>query len=294
MTDDNLIDFQRDVFTHEGKSRTVFRQGTGPAVIVMAELPGISPMVFDFARRVAAIGCTAVVPHLYGDPGRDPSPAAHGLASALANVAGQIGPICMSREFVVFATGRTSSVVHWLRALAEHEHQRCGGPGVGAVGMCFTGGFALAMAVDDRLIAPVISQPGLPLAFTSRQTCSIDVSPSDLARIKQRCADGLSVLGLRFRGDRRSPTERFNFLHDQLGDAFIAIELDDADANPDAVLSPHSVLTEHLIDQPGQPTQAALHQVLDFLRSRLVVGSPTECRQVIRPNPPDHTQPTDR
>ena len=272
MTDDNLTDFQRDVFTHEGKSRTVFRQGTGPAVVVKAELPGMSPMVFDFARRVAAIGCTAVVPHLHGNPGRDPSPAAHGLASALVNVAGQIGPICISREFVVFATGRTSPVVHWLRALAEHEHQRCGGPGVGAVGMCFTGGFALAMAVDDRLIAPVISQPGLPLAFTSRQKRSIDVSPSDLARIKQRCADGLCVLGLRFRGDRRSPAERFDFLRDQLGDAFMAIELDDADANPDAVLSPHSVLTEHLIDHPGQPTQAALHQVLDFLRSRLVVG----------------------
>ena len=79
-------------------------------------------------------------------------------------------------------------------------------------------------------------------------------------------------MGLRFRGDRRSPAERFDFLRDQLGDAFTAIELDDADANPDAVLSPHSVLTEHLIDEPGQPTHAALQQVLDFLRSRLVEG----------------------
>jgi dienelactone hydrolase len=198
MTDDDLIDFRRDTFTHEAKTRTVFRQGSGPAVIVMAEFPGISPMVFDFARRVAREGCTAVVPHLYGNPGRDPSPAAHGLIAAVANTAGQVGPICISREFVVFASGRTSPVVHWLRALAAHEHQRCGGPGVGAVGMCFTGGFALAMAVDDRLIAPVMSQPGLPLAFTSRQKCSIDLSPSDLARIKQRCADGLSVMGLRF------------------------------------------------------------------------------------------------
>jgi dienelactone hydrolase len=272
MTDDNLIDFVPDTFTHEGKTRTVFRQGSGPAVIVMAEFPGISPMVFDFARRVAAVGCTVVVPHLYGNPGRDPSPAAHGLVAALANVAGQFGPVCVSREFVVFATGRTSPVVQWLRALAEHEHQRCGGPGVGAVGMCFTGGFALAMAVDDRLIAPVLSQPGLPLAFTSRQKCAIDVAPSDLAQIKQRCAEGLSVMGLRFRGDRRSPAERLDFLRDQLGDAFIAIELDDADANPDGVLNPHSVLTEHLIDEPGEPTQAALHQVLDFLRGRLVAS----------------------
>ncbi len=235
----------------------------------MAEFPGISPMVFDFARRVAGMGCTAVVPHLYGNPGRDPSPAAHGRAAAVANVLGQAGPVCVSREFVVFATGRTSPVVHWLRALAEHEHKRCGGTGVGAVGMCFTGGFALAMAVDDRLIAPVLSQPGLPLAFTARQRCSIDVSPADLDRIARRCADGLSVMGLRFRGDKRSPAERFAFLRERLGDAFTAIELDDSAANPDGVLSPHSVLTEHLIDEPGQPTQVALHQVLDFLRTRL-------------------------
>ncbi|MFI5536995.1 dienelactone hydrolase family protein [Nocardia sp. NPDC051900] len=270
MSDDDLHDFERDSFTYDGKTRALFRRGAGPAVIVMAEFPGISPEVFDFARRVAGLGCTAVVPHLYGNPGRDPSPAAHGLVSALANVAGQLGPICVSREFVVLATGRTSPVVHWLRALAEHEHRRCGGPGVGAVGMCFTGGFALAMAVDDRLIAPVLSQPGLPLGFTSRQRYSIDLSASDLARVKQRCADGLSVMGLRFCGDRRSPAERFDFLRDQLGEAFIAIELDDAAANPDAVLDPHSVLTEHLIDEPGQPTQAALHRVLDFLGSRLL------------------------
>ncbi|MFE7743545.1 dienelactone hydrolase family protein [Nocardia sp. NPDC057455] len=275
MSDDDLTDFQHNTFTYAGKTRTIFRRGRGPAVIVMAEFPGISPEVFDFARRVSASGCTAVVPHLYGNPGRDPSPAAHGRAAALANVVGQIGPICVSREFVVFATGRTSPVVHWLRALAEHEHRRCGGPGVGAVGMCFTGGFALAMAVDDRLVAPVMSQPGLPLALTARQKCSIDLSPADLARVKQRCAEGLSVMGLRFRGDRRSPAERFDFLREQLGDAFTAIELDDADANPNAVLSPHSVLTEHLIDEPGQPTRAALDRVLDFLRERLLIDFPT-------------------
>lgn len=271
MADDDLHDFEHATFTHEGKSRTIFRQGSGPAVIVMAEFPGISPDVFDFARRVARIGCTAVVPHLYGNPGRDPDPAAHGTLAALANVAGQFGPICVSREFVVLATGRTSPVVQWLRALAADEHRRCGGPGVGAVGMCFTGGFALGMAVDDRLVAPVLSQPGLPLGFTTRQKCSIDLSPDDLERVKQRCGEGLSVMGLRFRGDRRSPAQRFEFLRRELGDAFIAIELDDAAANPEGVLSAHSVLTEHLIDEPGEPTQAALHRVLDFLAERLDV-----------------------
>jgi dienelactone hydrolase len=275
MADDPLTDFQTDTFIHEGKARNIFRQGTGPAVIVMAEFPGISPEVFAFARRVAGSGCTAVIPHLYGVPGRDPNPKTHGRLAAVANVIGQLGPVCISREFVVLATGRTSPVVQWLRALAEHEHQRCGGPGVGAVGMCFTGGFALAMATDDRLLAPVISQPGLPLALSEKQKYAIDVSPDDMQRIKERCGDGLSVLGLRFRGDKRSPAERFGYLRQQLGESFVAIELDDAAANPDGVLSPHSVLTEHLIDEPGEPTQEALHQVLDFLRARLGIHEPT-------------------
>ncbi|RUP31438.1 MULTISPECIES: dienelactone hydrolase family protein [Mycolicibacterium] len=274
MADDNLADFDTESFSHDGKTRPVFRKGDGPAVIVMAEFPGISPDVFDFARRVAARGCTAVVPHLYGVPGRDPDPDAHGPVAAVANVLSQMGQVCVSREFVVLATGRTSPVVRWLRALAEHEHRRCGGPGVGAVGMCFTGGFALAMAVDERIVAPVLSQPGLPLAITSRRRGAIDVAPSDMERIRSRCAQGLSVLGLRFAGDRRSPAERFAFLREQLGDAFIAVELDDATANPDAVLSPHSVLTEHLIDEPGQPTYQALQRVLDFLGTKLEVRQP--------------------
>ena len=78
------------------------------------------------------------------------------------------------------------------------------------------------------------------------------------------------MLGLRFKGDRNVPKERFEFLREQLGDAFVAVELEDEHANPDAAMSPHSVLTEHLIDEPGQPTRDALDQVLDLFRTRLL------------------------
>ena len=124
------------------------------------------------------------------------------------------------------ATGRTSLVVNWLRALAASEHSACGGPGVGAIGMCFTGGYALAMATDDRLLAPVLSQPSTPFAITKKQKRSIDISRADLDAVKRRCAvDNLTVLGLRFKGDRFVPAERFDFLRAELGDAFVAIEL---------------------------------------------------------------------
>src|SRR4051794_9224097 len=139
--------------------------------------------------------------------------------------------------------------------------------------MCFTGGFALAMAADDRLLAPVLSQPSLPIGITKSHRRSIDISTDDLAKVRGRCAaEGLEVLGLRFKSDRFVPAERFAFLREQLGDAFVAVELDDDAAHPDAAMKPHSVLTEHLIDDAGQPTRAALDQVLELFRSRLLVS----------------------
>ncbi|MGZ4586469.1 MAG: dienelactone hydrolase family protein, partial [Mycobacteriaceae bacterium] len=128
MADDDLHDFERTDFTHHGKSRTVYRLGTGPAVIVMAEVPGITPKVLAFARRVASIGCTAVLPHLFGTPGRDGDPSAVGKVRAGAYLASTLIPLCVSREFVVLARGKTSPVVTWLRALAVDEHEKCGGP----------------------------------------------------------------------------------------------------------------------------------------------------------------------
>ena len=272
MADDDLHDFERTTFTHDGKARTVFRLGSGPAVIVISEMPGISPKVAGFARKVAAIGCTAVMPHLFGVPGRDPNPEERGGKFAAARYGlSSIVPACISKEFATFAVGKTSPVVSWLRALAASEHERCGGPGVGAVGMCFTGGFALAMAVDDRMLVPVLSQPSMPLGLTKKHKRSIDISPDDLEKVKHRCAaEGLEVLGLRFTSDGFVPDERFDFLREQLGDAFVAVELGDDDANPAATMKPHSVLTEHLIDDPGTRTREALDTVLDLFRTKLL------------------------
>lgn len=271
MGDDSLTDFDLGNFEADGVTHPVYRSGTGPAVIVMAEIPGITPKVADFARTVRDAGFSVTMPDLFGTPGRDPAPDAHGRLGAAQTMLKAVGRICISREFSLLATGKTSPVVAWLRRLAAHEHARCGGPGVGAVGMCLTGGFALAMAADERMLAPVLSQPSLPLG--RRRARGIDISPEDLDAVRQRCAAGkLQVLGLRFTSDRFVPDERFAWLREQLGDAFVAVELDDEDANPDGVLAPHSVLTEHLVDEPGSPTRAALDDVLDLLSAKLLTG----------------------
>ena len=261
---DVLADFTKEQFTAQGKTRDIFRLGSGPAVIVIAEIPGITPNVAGFARKVAAIGCTAVLPHLFGVPG-----AAASVSTALKS----IGPACVSREFSVWALKKTSPVTVWLRALAAHEHERCGGPGVGALGMCFTGGFALAMMVDDTVVAPVLSQPSLPFPISKRHKADIGISDSDLAKVKSRVAQGACLIGLRFTHDPFCFEARFETLRRELGDGFIAVELDSSPGNPYGhPKNAHSVLTEHLDDREGTPTRAALDQVLDFFKQRLEVA----------------------
>ncbi len=259
---DALHGFESTTFSAGGGTRPVYRTGTGPAVVVMSELPGITPRVAEFGRRVAGAGLTAVMPHLFGDDGRPPTTGY--TASTLARA-------CISREFTVMAAGRTSPIIGWLRDLARDAHRRCGGPGVGAVGMCFTGGFALAMMVDDIVVAPVLSQPSLPFPLSRKLRTDVGLSGPDLARVVERAAAGTCVLGLRFSGDRASPPERFARLRDLLGDGFVAVELDSSPGNPHGHRrGAHSVLTEDLDDRPGTPTRAALDQVLAFFTDRLL------------------------
>jgi len=245
------------------EGRDVWVGGSGPAVVVIHEMPGLHPGVVEFARRLTGAGFTAYLPSLFGVPGR-PFSMGESMRSILR--------CCVSREFTVFAAGRTSPIVDWLRRLAAVAHDECGGAGVGAVGMCFTGGFALAMAVDDRMLAPVLSQPGMPPPIGARRRAALQLSDADLARVKERAAaDGLCALGLRFTNDPAVPAERFATLRRELGDAFIAVEIDSAAGNPHGIpTDAHSVLTLHLVDEPGHPTRAALDRVIAFYRERLL------------------------
>jgi dienelactone hydrolase len=255
-------DFQPLELTFDGETRTVFRRGTGPAVIVIHEAPGLYPAVAAFGRRVVDEGFTVYMPSLVGTPGRPMS-----VPYAVSTIA----RACVMREFTVWATRTTSPVTTWLRALARHAHAECGGPGVGAVGMCLTGGFALAMAVDDTMLAPVLSQPSLPFAVTRAQRSDLGIDDQALARVKQRAAEqDLCVLGLRFTGDPMVPAARFRRLRDELGDNFIAIEIDSRPGNRHGIRrTAHSVLTFDFVDRPDHPTRAAHDRVIAFLRERL-------------------------
>ncbi|MFM8389000.1 MAG: dienelactone hydrolase family protein, partial [Actinomycetota bacterium] len=151
-----LDGWQRGEFTAAGFTHTTYRKGTGPGVVVVHEIPGITPGVLRFAEEVVAAGFTVVMPLLVGEVGRDVSQGY--LASSMSK-------ICVSREFTTMAMKKTSPVIAYLRALARQLHEDVGGPGVGAIGMCFSGGFALGMMLDDLMVAPVLSQPSLPFAM---------------------------------------------------------------------------------------------------------------------------------
>jgi dienelactone hydrolase len=262
--DDALEDFEARSITLDGAAKTVHVSGKGRAVIVMAEMPGISPHVARFARWVRDAGFTVYMPSLFGRDGAVASPEE---AVAVFKRA------CVSAEFRAFAADEASPVTQWLRGLARLAHQECGGPGVGAIGMCFTGNFALSMMLESSVLAPVLSQPTLPL----EKPAAIGISPADLATVRQRLErEDLTVLAYRFEGDKWCRGERFAAYQEALGPRFVARVLPDNAANPNpppffkhVVASPHSVVTAHLIDEAGQPTRAARDEILAFFQSRL-------------------------
>ncbi|MGN6530013.1 MAG: dienelactone hydrolase family protein [Burkholderiaceae bacterium] len=262
--DDPLDDFACRVMGFDDVERRVHVAGTGPAVIVLAEMPGISPHVARFARWVRDAGMTVYMPSLFG---RD------GAAASVEEAVAVFRRTCVRAEFRALADGGSPPVTAWLRALARRAHEECGGPGVGAVGMCFTGNFALSMMLDAATLAPVLCQPSLPL----ERPDAVDMAPAELAAVRRRLeAEDLTVMAWRFEGDRWCTARRFAAYAEALGPRFVARVLPDSAAHPEpppffreVVGTPHSVVTAHLVDAAGEPTIAARDEILGFLRTRL-------------------------
>jgi dienelactone hydrolase len=262
--DDPLDDFDPRSITLDDVTKVVHVTGSGPAVIVMTEMPGISPHVARFSRWVRDAGFTVYMPSLFGRDGALPR---------VEDGTAVLQRACMSAEFRAFAANASSPVTNWLRSLAKLAHSECGGPGVGAIGMCFTGNFALTMMLEPAMLAPVLSQPSLPLD----DPAGIESAPEELAAIRERLErEDLTVMAYRFHGDRHCQAQRFAAYRQALGERFVARVLPDSAANPETppffehvVASPHSVVTAHLIDEAGQPTIAARDEILAFFAQRL-------------------------
>jgi dienelactone hydrolase len=258
----DISDFRHRDLTFEGKHKPVLVSGDiGPAVVVIHEIYGFTPTVARLCRWVRDAGFRVYAPILFGRPD---------ATNEERQTLGRVLSLCISREFAILAANRSSPVADWLKSMARQAHLECGGRGVGVIGMCVTGGFALSMAVDRAVIAPVMGQPGLP-AFDS---AGLDISPVDLNRVKERAAaEALTVRGYRFEGDRLCKPERFATLRGALGSAFIGKEIPDNAGNPKGLKAkgrpPHSVFTGDLIDEAGQPTREAVNEIIAYFKQAL-------------------------
>lgn len=248
--------FEADGITHE-----MLRRGTGPGVVLVPELPGATPHVMALADRLVADGFRVAVASVIGVPGREPSP---------VYLARSIGRMCVAREFAAFARAAERPVAGFLRALARDLHAECGGRGVGVIGMCFSGGFALAAAVEPAVLASVVSQPSMPPPI-GRGRSATGLSSRESAVVADRAREeGLCALGLRFTHDRAVPAERFAAFADLLGDGWRVVEIDSAPGNAHGIpTSAHTVLADPSSAVPGHPTAAANADVLAFLHERL-------------------------
>ena len=250
-------------FTAAGQTHDVRTRGSGPGVVLLPEIPGITPEVLGLGDHLVAAGFTVAIPSLFGQPGR-PVSAGYALPT--------FARACITREFQAFARGADRPVAEYVRALARDLHQRAGGPGVGVIGMCFTGGFALASAVDPAVLAPVASQPSLPLPLGAARRRDLGMSDREATAIRERIStDGLCLLGLRFSEDAMAPGDRFAALEQAFGAGWRAIRIDSAPGNAAGIgKREHSVLTSADVNTPGHPTHEARAEVTAFLRDRLM------------------------
>src|ERR1700730_12294150 len=173
----DLTGWSAEPFTGGGYTHDVYRRGDGPGVVLIPEIPGIHPGVLGLGNHLVDNGFTVAMPSLFGEPGR---PATTGYTTAA------VARACVAREFAAFATNKQRPVSLFLRALARDLNASTPGKGVGVIGQCFTGGFALAGAVDDSVLAPVFSQPSAPMPLTLRHRRDPGLSDVELNAFKDR------------------------------------------------------------------------------------------------------------
>ncbi|MCG8668834.1 MAG: dienelactone hydrolase family protein [Pseudomonadales bacterium] len=253
-------------FGAKGYRHKVYKKGddSGPGILLIQELPGIQPETIRFAERLHNDGYTVYLPHLFGAVNVEGGQPLQNLAK-----------VCVSFEFRLLATKRKSPVTNWLRALAAKMQTATGGP-VAAIGLCFTGSFALALMVDDTIAAPVLCEPGhVDGMFTKKQRASSGVTDEEMAAAVARSEkDDVPVMGFRFTHDVMCPKARFDYLSDLFGERFRRFEIDSSLFNEHKIpIAAHSVFTVHYVDEPDHPTRKAYEALLEFLEERLVTSA---------------------
>ena len=259
LGDANFTPFESHFsFESSDMSHTVFECGNGPGILLMHELPGMTDEFWRLANWLSE-HFTVYAPDLFGDS-NTPTPANPGRNFFRA---------CISREIHLFANDDPGPITQWLRALSKRLHERTNGPGVGVIGMCMTGNFALTLALDPWVTAPITSQPGLPASTPFRnRDHGLQMSADEKTRFAER---GIETMGLRFEGDKLCKAARFAAIRELVGaERFDEHVIADKHRNPNGPLKhPHSVLTADLVDEADSVTKRKLTDVIAFLNARI-------------------------
>lgn len=245
-------------FDHEdgstGIMHRVYCTGGGPAVLLLHELPGMTEACIGWARELAERGFRVYLPLLFGAP-RDNHSARHFLK------------LCISREFRLFARGGGSPIAEWLRGLCRHIRERQGVDGLGVIGMCLTGNFAIGLIADEAVLAAVSSQPSLPMLWAKS---SLALSPQQLAAAQKRSAGGVPLMCLRFSNDSISPSQKFEAIRKAFAGNFKPYVISSQPGNDAGIdADAHSVLTHPCADRDGHPARQARDEVVAFLDEHL-------------------------
>lgn len=225
----------------------IYEKGDGPVVVILHELPGICPDTLIFVDKMAAAGFRIVMPHLFGPLGR------FAIGRNVARL------FCIRREINIFARNQTSPVVEWLKALCRDARDRQNVQGVGVIGMCLTGNFAISLMADNSVLASVASQPSLPL-FSQK---SLHMSQDDVAEISERLDETGPMLAYKFAGDKLCTQAKFDAIDGAFNTDRERIKLTKIEGND------HALLTAHFIEGENSPTQHVLDEIVDYFSAKL-------------------------
>lgn len=244
---------EQDPLPIEGQVLRLFKVGTGPPVIVLHEITGLSPDTFRLARLLADAGFAVYLPLLFGEPG-DSKQVANGARA------------CIGGPFHCFHKTESTDarLIKILLALSRRVSAENSGAPVGVIGMCLTGNTGLELVREGAPVRAVVaSQPALPFL----RPAALGVSEATLQRVK---AQRVHVLALRFSSDTRASRQRLLRLKTELGDLFQAYEIDSGPLNSFGFKhSAHAVLTTELVDEPNHPTRIALDKVIQLFKREL-------------------------
>jgi dienelactone hydrolase len=255
-----LSEFGSSKKTFLGATRAVYRIGdAGPGVILIHEIPGMTPNVLRLAKLLSLQGFRVALPSLFGKDGGMPSDLLDGE---------MLLKMCVNAEFAVFAANGSSPVIDWLRELCKDFSRDTNGS-IGVIGLCITGGFALSLTVDVNGVvkAPIMSEPSLPFPLPlTKNGAAMHLSDTEEKLIR---ADVTPCVALRFTNDYICRRERFDSYQSLLGGRLVRIEILSPDPAHEIGAHAHAVLTEELRDGPNHPTWSAFERVIGFLSTQL-------------------------